>query len=124
MYQIKEVVVKNKDKTKEKKSLVIEFEEKKNQLLAAFLMTDAHLLNYDVLNVIDRVLAGEREEEVSSGNRSMLEIKRDETRITDLFIGIMNEDEILPDVVLPTKDLRDFIMMWKRKKEAMSKGKE
>lgn len=113
MYQFREVVLRNK--TIEKKVLVIEFDEADKAIVAEFLMTDASMLKYSVLKTINHVLSGVSEYEKTSGNRYGLVIKRDKTQIEDLFEGLFDDFDTYPSYRVDTAELRDLIIMWRDK---------
>lgn len=111
MYQFKEITLKNQ--AKEKKVLVIEFAKKEMGIVAEFLMTDASLLDYEVLDIIDSVLTSESRQETFSGNRCFLYIKKNTTRIEDLFEDMFEGLDTFPAYEIDTKELRKLIETWK-----------
>lgn len=113
MYRFKEVTLKNK--MKEKRILVIEFDKREMEIVAEFLMTDASLLNYEVLDLIKRVLAGSSKGERFSGNRISLRIKKDTTNLTDLFAGMYEGFDTYPAYEIDTVELKRLIEVWKNK---------
>lgn len=113
MYQIREVTLKNKHE--ERKRLVIEFEDPAQAIVGEFLMTDASLLNYSVLEDLNKVIAKECTNLESSGNRCFLKIKPDKTYLEDLFEGLFTDVDTLPPYEINTKKLRDLVVMWKEK---------
>ena len=119
MYHFREVVFKNEPT--ERKALVIEFDDPKMGIVGEFLMTDSSLLNYSVLDDLDKVLSGERDYIESSGNRCALEIKKDKTLMTDLFEGLFDGFDTFPMYEINTQELKDLIVMWKEKVEKREK---
>lgn len=115
LYQLKEVILKNG--THERKRLVIEFLDPNMAIVGEFLMTDANLLQGQILMEIDKVLSEEEPSITSTGNRCALEIKRHKTVIEDLFAG-MDEVDALPTYEIDTKELKNLILMWREKLEA------
>lgn len=115
MYQFKEITVAH-DQV-ERQVLIIEFTDPQKRILGEFLMNDASLLNYRVLDQLDRVLSGETEWEESSGNRCSLEISREKTVVEDLFSGMFADFTTLPTYEIDTKKLKDLIIIWKEKVE-------
>lgn len=112
MYHLKEVTLRNGPK--EKQVLVIEFTNKEKAIVAEFLMADASMLNYDVLNKIDKVLLGKSKQASFSGNRCYLEIKQHTTYIEDLYESMYENFKTLPAYEIKTKQLKDLIIMWKK----------
>lgn len=118
MYQIREVILKNGQV--ERKRLVIEFSDPAQAIVGAFLMTDASLLNYSVLDDLNKVLAKESDYVESSGNRCCLEIRVDKTHLVDLFDGLFTDVDTFPSYEMKTKELRDLVLMWKEKNEELT----
>lgn len=119
MYHFREVLLKNGPV--EKKSLVIEFDDPNMRVVGEFLMADAPLLHGKVLQEIDRILAGEKHEAVSNGNRCALTIKPATTIISDLFTG-MEDVATYPTYEISTKDLRELIIIWFQKLKEFQHG--
>lgn len=115
MYKFKEVTLKNGPK--EKKVLVIHFDDAEMEIVGEFLMADARLLRGQVLQKMELVLAGEKDVMESSGNRCSLTIKADVTKITDLFEG-MDGVDWYPSYEINTRKLRELIVMWLEKLDA------
>ncbi len=117
MYHIREVILKHKHA--ERKRLIIEFEDPALAIVGEFLMTDASMLNFSVLDELNKVLTGKRDYIESSGNRCSLEIRSDQTRIEDLFEDMFANFDTLPPYEIDTKELRDLVVMWKEKIERL-----
>lgn len=113
MYQIREITLSNEQM--EKKSLIIEFDDSRMNIVGEFLMTDASLVNFSVLDNIEKVLSGELSQSESSGNRCFLAINKEKTVLSDLFEGMFDGFDTLPSREIETKLLRDLIIMWKDK---------
>lgn len=113
MYQIREVILKNK--SMERKRLIIEFEDPAQAIIGEFLMTDASLLNFSILEDLNKVISKESHYIESSGNRCFLKIKPHKTYIEDLYEGMYTDFETLPAYEMDTKELRDLVVMWKKK---------
>lgn len=109
MYQFKEVTLKNA--SKERKVLVIEFSDPKMAIVGEFLMADAPLIEGEILQKIEAVLAGDKVMVQSTGNRCALEIKADMTIISDLFEGMDGVDSY-PTFQIETEILRELIIIW------------
>lgn len=114
MYHFKEIELENKNM--KKTVLAIEFEAEDMAIVAEFLMTDASLLDYKVLSQIDRVLAGTSRIEHANGNRYGLVIKRDMTRMEDLFEDLFDDFQTYPAYEISTVKLRELIVSWRDKK--------
>lgn len=116
MYEFKEVVLKN-DNT-EKIILVIEFTNPKYAIVAEFLMSDASLMNYAVLDEIDKILSGEVNTYSTSGNRCSLEIGQETTLIEDLLEDMFDDFEAYEAVEISTEELKELILVWREKSTA------
>lgn len=115
MYTLREVVLKNGPH--ERKSLVIDFTDPNMDVVGEFLMTDASLLNYEVLRLIDHVLSRHKIEERISGNRCSLTITAAYTRIEDLFVDMFEDVQTYPTYDIETTLLKNLIHMWKKEKQ-------
>lgn len=119
MYQFKEIELKNKEI--KKKVLVIEFEKEEMGIVAEFLMTDASLLDYKVLDQVDQVLSGLSRREEANGNRYGLVINRDKTRIEDLFEDLFDDFDTYQAYEMTTVKLRELIVSWRDRKDAFDR---
>lgn len=117
MYQIREVILKNEHT--ERKRLVIEFDDPGQAIVGEFLMADASLLNFSVLEDLNKVLSGQSNYIESSGNRCSLEVRPDQTLIEDLFKDMFTELHPLPAYEINTSELKKLVMMWKEKVEKL-----
>lgn len=115
MYHIKEMTFKNEPT--ERKALVIEFDDSRMDIVGEFLMTDASLVNYSVLEEIEKVLSGRIDHVESSGNRCFLDIKKDKTLMNDLFEGMFDGFDTFLPYEIDTIVLRDLIVMWREKQD-------
>lgn len=119
MYHIREVILKSEQA--ERKRLIIEFDDPNRAIVGEFLMTDASLLNFSVLDELNKVLFGERDYIESSGNRCSLEIRSNQTLIEDLLAGLFTDFDTFPAYEMDTKELRDLVVMWKKESEELKK---
>lgn len=110
MYELKEITLKNKGH--EKKRLVINFFEKKYDILAEFLMSDAKLLSDELELAFIKVNTDRVDKVVLTGNRCAVEIKKNETEISDLFADL-NQKEFHP-LKISTESFYDFVSLWKK----------
>jgi len=83
IYQIKTVTLTHKNI--EKKRLVITFNDQSYELVADYLMADAPLLSFEIIQVIEAVLNGQNKAAKWAGNRTELTINPDTSIIEDLF---------------------------------------
>lgn len=113
MYAFKEVVLKNDNA--EKTILVIEFADPKYAIVGEFLMADASLLDYSILEKLDNVLTGEVETVATSGNRCSLVISQETTLIEDLLEDMFVDFESYEAVKIPTQELKELILVWREK---------
>lgn len=97
----------------ERKSVVIDFTDPQMAIVGEFLMADASLLDYEVLQLIDNVLSGKTPEEHMNGNRCSLTITREKTFIEDLFVDMFDDFNTYPPYDIDTKLLKDLIIMWR-----------
>lgn len=114
MYDIKEVVLKNK--RQKKKRLVITFHDEKMTVVGEFLMTDVPLLNKEAVQLIEKVLQYECEQKFFTGQRCHLNITKETTTISDLYVDI---DGMIPlePYTISTRTLLDLINMWLKRLE-------
>lgn len=120
MYHFKEVMFAGGEK--ERKVLVISFDEPCKQILEEFLMADASMLNYSVLDQIEKVLTGEVEKVETSGNRCSLLIKKEVCYLEDLLEGMFDDFDTYPALEIPTREFRDLIVMWQGKQAAFNQA--
>ncbi|MGM8365962.1 hypothetical protein ACLIBG_10855 [Virgibacillus sp. W0181] len=112
MYQLKEKILKNNGR--EKKVLVIQFDKQEMDIVGEFLMTDASLLHYQVLDELASVLAGEKKNAYFVGNRCSLIIRKEKTRVEDLLEEMGSDVDSLSPVEMNTLKLKNLIEMWRR----------
>ena len=110
MYELKEITLKNKGY--EKKRLVINFFEAKYAILAEFLMSDAKLLSHELELAFDKVATDRADKVVMSGNRCAVEIKKNETEITDLFEDLNQEG--FQSLVISTESFHEYLNIWQK----------
>ena len=115
MYEIREIELRNGQHVK--KRLVITFENPAYEIVGTFLMSDAPMFQFELIEDIGAVLAGKREPFTQSGNRCEITVGVGETTITDLF-----EDDA-PDVSMEavtvnTRKLLEWMKMWRKELQA------
>lgn len=113
MYKIKEVIL-NHGKH-QRKRLVIEFERPENAVLGEFLMTDAPLLSWSILQEMKDVLFGEIEVMQGSGNRTSWVIEKEITTISDLFSDMEEDIPVMESCTIETRKLYELVKMWHEK---------
>lgn len=118
MYHFKETILKNK--TMEKKVLHIVFDDPQMEIIGAFLNDDASMLDYQVLTLIDDVLAGKSKVEKTSGNRCALTITQETTVVEDLLEDMFDDMTTYPSYEIETKQLQALLVMWKDKRETFA----
>lgn len=118
MYHFREM--KLKSSSIEKKVLVIEFTDPKKAIVAEFLMTDASLISYEVLDIIEDVLSGTSNYKTFSGNRCSLEINKDTTQIEDLLTDVFEGFDTYPAYEINTIRLKELIIVWKNENNKYS----
>lgn len=109
-YEIKEIELQNKNKIRPR--LIITFADSNYELLGEWLMVDAPLFNWHVLDKIQKVLANEKEKFQSSGNRTSITITKDKTIIEDLLASIVDDGDLLATVVLDTVEFQGVLLQW------------
>lgn len=110
LYEIKEIELHNKNETRKK--LIIQFSNPACSLLGEFLNVDASLLNWYILQEVKAVLADEKRRVKSSGNRTSIEITKEQTKIEDLLDGIVADEDLLAPVVIETEKFYRILMKW------------
>lgn len=105
-YRIREIELKNKEISRTRK--VIEFEDESDAIVAEFLMVDAALLNWQVMRDIEAILAGEKQEIKSIGNRTKITIRKEETVIEDTF----DDEYELETAILATNEFQRLLKEW------------
>lgn len=115
MYQFKEITLKSNNH--ERKRLVIEFTDPTYDIVAAFLMSDAAMLQFEIVDHIEDVLTGKTETIETSGNRFSLIIQKEETMLEDLFTDLYDDFPTYERLVMPTETLLKLIHAWKEETE-------
>ena len=111
MYHIREIALKNKHQIK--KRLVIEFDNPDMKIVGEFLMVDAPLHEWSVLQDVDRVLNKVVPSKHFSGNRCGLDIMPDKTYLYDTFAD-KEGVSAYSDYKMDTVKLRELILMWRK----------
>lgn len=109
-YEIKQIELHNKNGTRKK--LIIEFFDPAYALLGEFLNVDASLLNWYILREVKAVLDNEKDQVESSGNRTSITVTKEQTRIEDLFDGIIADEDVLTPIVIETDTLYQILVNW------------
>lgn len=108
MYDIKEVELTNQSITK--KRLVITFHDEEMAIVGEFLMTDAPLMDGNVLEKLANVIDGKKQKAEFTGQRCHLTIKKNKTLIEDLFY--LEEITLYAPLSICTKELYNLTKMW------------
>ena len=105
----------------EKYPLII-FEDKKYVGLEDLLNTKGSAITLEkILEKIVLVEENKSEFEEIGNERNMLEIKKDECIIYDLFAGMLDDDELNPTIYMSLSELKIVVVEWIQKKEEMCK---
>lgn len=120
MYNLKKVPLKNSKGEEEDNVLVIEFTDPEMAIIGEFLMTDAPLHNFAVLQVIEEILEQKIPPQIINGNRCSLEVGKNKAVIKDMLINFFEGVQTYPSYTIETNKLRELIEMWKRELEAFS----
>ncbi|MGX7417385.1 hypothetical protein ACWOFR_01135 [Carnobacterium gallinarum] len=67
----------------------------------------------DILIKIELVLSGQSDLEEIGNERSFAEIKKENTEISDLFEGLIDDDSLNPTIIIPTEKFKDIIVDFK-----------
>lgn len=116
MYDIREVIVKNGPH--ERSVWVIDFEDPSMDIIGEFLMTDASMMDYQVLDELNDVLSGTKSDSKFNGNRCILHINGQQTKIEDLFVGLFDDFHTFESCKINTEELRDLIVLWRKQTKA------
>lgn len=73
----------------------------------------------DILNKINKVENEESNFEEIGTERSMVEIKIDYCTIYDIFVGLIDDDELNPTVILPTYEFKKIVVDWKKERRKL-----
>lgn len=117
MYDIKEIVLQNKQH--KKKRLVITFHDEAMAIVGEFLMTDVPLMDGEVVRTINNVLKSGCNRETFTGQRCHLQIAKEETVISDLYADV---DGMIPlqTYTINTVQLLKLINIWLKRLEQHS----
>lgn len=110
MYEIREIELKNGEHIK--KRLVITFADSAYEIVGTFLMSDAPMFQFELIEDVGAVLAGKREPFTMAGNRCELKVDVRETRIEDLFADDAS-DVSMQAATIPTTKLLEWMRMWR-----------
>lgn len=110
MYQIKEVTLQHGKHTRSR--LIIEFDEPKYAILSEFLMTDAPMLQRELMKEVKEVLERQRKVVKGSGNRTSWNISEQQAVIEDLFTYMDQATPSYPTCTIETSKLYDIMFEW------------
>src|SRR5690625_2433719 len=110
MYQIKEVTLQHGKHTRRR--LVIEFDESKYAILSEFLMSDAPMLQRELMKEVKEVLECQRKAVKGSGNRTSWSINEEQAVIEDLFTYMDQNIPSYPTCIIETSKLYDIMFEW------------
>lgn len=110
MYQIKEVTLQHGKHTRSR--LIIEFDEPKYAILSEFLMTDAPMLQRELMKEVKEVLERQRKVVKGSGNRTSWNISEQQAVIEDLFTYMNQTIPSYPTSRIETSKLYDIMFEW------------
>ncbi|WP_152657118.1 hypothetical protein [Oceanobacillus sp. CFH 90083] len=97
-----------------KKRPVINFEDKKYIGLEDLLNVDNSLITIDDILEKIKIVEEEKSDFEEIGNeRSLLEIRKDQSTISDMFEGIIDDNELYPIIHIDTLKLKDIVLKWK-----------
>lgn len=111
MYTIKEIVLKNKHHKQKRK--VIDFHDPEMAIVAEFLMSDASLLNFSILQQIESVLSGKQQTASVNGNRCAVHMTKHQTVIEDLMTDMFDGIQTYETYKIDTATLKELILMWR-----------
>lgn len=122
MYEIKVKTLHHKGRRR--KRLVIEFTDKKKEILQEFLMTDALLLDGELIQEVEALLRGDRMLVSGSGNRTSWHIDKECAVIDDLFADMGIDLPLFTSTAIETTKLYDIMIAWLQAQEDFSKDNE
>ncbi|MGR3779243.1 hypothetical protein ACT1UG_27095 [Bacillus paramycoides] len=103
-----------------KKRPIINFEDKEFIALEDLLNVDYSLIGIDdILEKINNVEEGKSDYEEIGNERSLLEIERGQCTVSDMFEGLIEEDELYPTVRISILELKNIILKWKQEREKL-----
>lgn len=112
MYAIKEITLQQGQH--ERKRSVITFKEREKQIVGEFLMSDAPMLEFAIIQDIDIVLRGEESYILRSGNRCSVKITKDRTYIEDLYTDLYEGLHTYAPYEMDTNEVLSLVHMWKK----------
>jgi len=116
VYQYREVKLTNR--SAEKGILVIEFDDPAMQVIGEFLMADGSLLGDTVLQEIEAIHQGEKQEAQLSGNRCGIVLTKTATTINDLLLERYEDVTGGPEYTIDTETFRKILTEWLEVKSA------
>lgn len=109
-YEIKEVELRNNSITKKRR--IIQFADEQYEILAEFLMSDAPLMDWQIVREVENVVNGNATSIKSSGNRTHIHVTLEETVLTDLLASIENDFSALQPLRIKTENLYSLLQRW------------
>lgn len=101
---------------------IIHFTNKKYIGLEELLNTEGSEIGLEeILEKLTLVEKGQSQIEEIGNERSMLEIRKENCTIYDLFEGIIDDDELNPTVTISLEELKQIILNWMVERERLSK---
>ncbi|ALC82616.1 MULTISPECIES: hypothetical protein [Bacillus] len=82
------------------------------------------ILNFELISVdeiidkVDSVMLGKSSLQEIGNERCLISVTKDGIEISDLFEGIIDDDELYPVVKLSNDEFRKFLLNWKKQKES------
>lgn len=71
----------------------------------------------DIIEKIDLVRNGESRAEQIGTEKAMIEITPNGIEIYDMFVGLIEDEELFPTIYLSYNELHEIIQIWKCEKE-------
>ncbi len=112
MYAIKEITLQHGQH--ERKRSVITFEEREKQIVGEFLMSDAPMLQFAIIQDIEIVLRGEESCILRNGNRCSIKITKNTTHIEDLYTDLYEGLHTYAPYEMDTTEVLSLVRMWKK----------
>lgn len=109
-YEIKEVELRNNSITKKRR--IIQFADEQYEILAEFLMSDAPLMDWQIVRQVENVINGNATSIKSSGNRTHIHVTLEETVLTDLLSSIEKDFSALQPLRIKTENLYSLLQRW------------
>ena len=105
----------------DKKKLITYFDDEESRCLEDILNSDTISVE-QIIECIDCVVSKKYSYEEVGNERCIIQITVEESEIYDNFIGLIDDSELYSTIKMSTSELREFLILWKSKKEEFLKS--